>query len=148
METMMIGPLTGADARAYRPPPTAASTVPRAAKKMMTVKQTGRDTSGQSARSLLQLLDDGFGLRRLGRHRIGGNDFFERFDRRVLVAFVQLYERQLEERLAPGRVHLDGALIPGGGLVGRALCELHLAEVVEHLARRLRALRRLGQRVL
>jgi hypothetical protein len=40
----MIGPLTGAYARAKRHPPTAASVVPSAARKMMKVKRRGRDT--------------------------------------------------------------------------------------------------------
>src|SRR5262245_52696074 len=39
-----IGPLSGADARAYRHPPTAARAVPRAARKRMKVKRRGRDT--------------------------------------------------------------------------------------------------------
>jgi hypothetical protein len=42
---MMIGPLTGADARAYRHPPTAARAVPSAARKMMKVNRRGRDTT-------------------------------------------------------------------------------------------------------
>ncbi len=40
----MIGPLTGADARAYRQPPTAASAVPTAARARMKVKRRGRAT--------------------------------------------------------------------------------------------------------
>jgi hypothetical protein len=42
IEMMMIGPLTGADARAKRHPPTAASVVHSAARKMMKVKRRGR----------------------------------------------------------------------------------------------------------
>src|SRR5258708_18052756 len=145
MEMTTIGPLTGADARAYRQPPTAARTVPTAAKKTMKVKRRGRDTS---ARLFFELLDDLLRLRRFRRRRIGGDDFLERLDRRVFVALVQLHERELEERLAPARIHLGRLLVPAGGFVCGALRELHLAEVVEHLARRLRTLRRLGERFL
>src|SRR4051812_37044032 len=95
-----IGPLTGADARAYRQPPTAARTVPSAAKKRMKVNRSGRDT----ALLFLQLLDDGLRLRRFRGHGIGGDHFLERLDGRVFVAFVQLHERELEERLAPGGI--------------------------------------------
>src|SRR5262252_6338891 len=42
METRMIGPGTGADARAYRQPPTAASVVPRATSTRMNVYRRGR----------------------------------------------------------------------------------------------------------
>src|SRR6185295_12713974 len=120
----MIGPLTGADARAKRHPPTAASVVPSAARKMMKVKRRGRDTRfGSGFRGsrfsvlgsqfsfsvhprtrtpnpepalFLQLLDDRLRLRRFLRGRVGGDHFLERLDRRVLVAFVQLHERELE----------------------------------------------------
>src|SRR6185295_16307054 len=40
----MMGPLTGADARAYRQPPTAARVVPSAARKRMKVNRRGRGT--------------------------------------------------------------------------------------------------------
>jgi hypothetical protein len=43
MEMRMIGPLTGADARANRHPPTAASAMARAARKTIKVKRRGRD---------------------------------------------------------------------------------------------------------
>src|SRR5712692_3372579 len=40
---MTIGPLTGAEARAYRQPPNAARPVPRPASPRMNVKRKGRD---------------------------------------------------------------------------------------------------------
>jgi hypothetical protein len=44
IEITTIGPLTGADARAYRHPPAAARTVPTAASTRMNVNRKGRDT--------------------------------------------------------------------------------------------------------
>src|SRR4051794_22766647 len=61
---IMIGPLTGADARAKRHPPTAASVVLSAARKMMKVKRRGRDTLGSA-----------FGVRR-SRSGFYGSGFY------------------------------------------------------------------------
>src|SRR5215470_7419160 len=104
-----IGPLSGAEARAYRHPPTAARAVPSAARKMMKVKRRGRDTA--RFRLFLELFDNSLGLRRFLRCRVGGDHFFERLDRGVLVALVQLHQRQLEERLAPRAVHVGRLLV-------------------------------------
>jgi hypothetical protein len=51
-----IGPLSGADARAYRQPPTAARAVPSAARKMMKVKRRGRDTEPRYGQWLMAVV--------------------------------------------------------------------------------------------
>ena len=75
-------------------------------------------------------------------------DFFRQLERAGVVALVQRDERQLQKRLAPRGVGVDRLLVPLRRIVRLSLGELHLAQVVEHLARRARALGGLGQRVL
>src|ERR1700737_2311651 len=98
----VIGPLTGADARAYRHPPTAAAAAPRATRIRMKVYRKGRDTAGLSPLPLLlELLDDGFCLRRFGRCGVDRDHFLHHLRRPIFVAFVQGDEAELEIRLAP-----------------------------------------------
>src|SRR5260370_23368484 len=130
----MIGPLTGADARAYRHPPTAAAAAPSATRIRMKVYRKGRDTASLSPQiSLLELLDDRFRLRRLGRCRIDLDHFLHHLRRPIFVAFVQGNEPELEIWFAPRLVEVGRPLIPLGGLVGLSLGKLHFAEVVEDL---------------
>src|ERR1700730_9996490 len=133
----MIGPLTGDDARAYSHPPTAAAAAPSATRMRMKVYRKGRDTASLSPQLLLlELLDDRFRLRRLGRCRIDLDHFLHHLRCSVFVAFVQGNETELEIRLAPRLVEVGRPLIPLAGLVGFSLGKLHFAEVVEDLPAR------------
>src|SRR3984893_15987246 len=133
----MIGPLTGADARAYRHPPTAAAAAPSATRMRMKGSRKGRDTASLSPRRLLlELLDDRFRLRRFGRCRIDLDHFLHHLRRPVFVAFVQGNETELEIRLFPRLFAVGRPLIPLAGLVGLSLGKLHFAQVVEDLPAR------------
>src|SRR6266850_3117638 len=83
-------------------------------------RHSARSTQ-HTAPLLLELLDHGLGLRGFRRRRIGGHHFLERLDGGVLVALVQLHQRQLEERLAPRGIEVRGLLVILRRLVGLAL---------------------------
>src|SRR5436309_1956171 len=130
----MMGPLAGADARAYRHPPAAARTVPTAARIRMNVKRKGRDTRTTSwlmaiSHLLFQLLYDLLRLSGLRRRGIDRDDLFQCLDGGVLVAFVERHQGQLEQRLAPRWILVRRLLIRRRRFIGLTLREFHLAAV-------------------
>src|SRR6266571_8844980 len=115
MEIRMFGPLTGADARAKRQPPTADSPVASAASTTMNVKRKGRATEscGSCVTFLLELRERGLCLRGFGRRRVDGNDLRQDPPGLVPVASVHRDGPDLIERLAPRRVGCGRLLVPG-----------------------------------
>src|SRR4029079_16739715 len=110
MEMMMIGPLKGADARAYFQPPAAASAVPRATLARISVRRNGRrDISALS--ELIELPDHRGRLRPFGRDGIDIHDGLEVLACGKCVAFVHRDSAERKWRLAPGRVHLRRPLV-------------------------------------
>src|SRR5882672_2236026 len=98
METRMMGPLTGAEARAYRQPPTAASAVPAAASTRINVYRKGR----AKASLPVQLIERCLGQPSLRRDRIHGDDLVEEPGGALTVPTVHREDAEPVERFAPG----------------------------------------------
>src|SRR3954462_1478481 len=126
----MMGPLTGAEARAYRQPPTAARAVPSATSPRMTLYRRGCATAFPV---LLDLVDGGFCEAGFRRFRVDEQQLAEERRRAGLVAPVQRQHAERVERLAPRRIGGGSFLVPRGGLAHVASRLLYFTHREHHV---------------